>query len=218
MALDFLSDVADIGSFAAGLASLFRKPKQPEGYQELLAASRRGQDLAEQLANPNDPRFLARVDEEEGRIRSDAARSIKDILTANRRAVARTGTGLLFNPERRDETASSMMADAFEKSRDAARTNVRSYLASALQANNIAMGGFSNAAQIGTVNDAISRGNPASGLDALFKGIKAVSNKPPAFLGSMFGATKPLDGSNNLQSSQGFSDAWGLPQSYSARV
>lgn len=198
MALSFLEDIGDVGSFAAGLGSLFRRQKQPEGYSELLSAARTSRDLSEQLSNPNDPRFIARVNEEEGRIRGDFAKAINDAITANRRNLARGGMGLMINQDRRDETAASAMADSFEKSRDAARQNVRGYLSAALQANGVAMGGFSNAARLGAGVDALNRANQNSGYDALFKGLKTLGKNPPGFVDSIFGG-KALNGSDNLQ-------------------
>lgn len=126
---------------------------------------RAGQDvsrIARALADPDDPMFQRLAGQEEGIITRDYARALRELGTANLRATARTGQGIL-NPERRDEALAGAFAKSLADRKRAARQQAREYLSGALQANQAVAGAF--APQIAA--DQRERERRASGMQFL---------------------------------------------------
>lgn len=195
---------AALGSVALGAASLLQDNDPPAGSEELMAGSRRAREISDMLANPNDPRFLQLVDQEEGRIRGDFAQALKELRIANQRATARGGAPML-NPERRDEAIAMASARGLEQARTRARENARAYLQAAAGANQMSMGGFANAANINGTVDALGRMNRSNALQTIFGGVHALSRPAPQMqpgqetvggrlMSTLFGGSSPLNG------------------------
>jgi hypothetical protein len=177
MALSFLSDLAGVGSFAVGVASLFDKEKRPEGLEDFRLAAQRNRDISDQLMNPNDPRFQALAGQEEDKIRGDLASALRELRTTDLRARARTGMGVL-NPERRDESISQALSRGFSDAKERARMNARNYLQAAAAANSGAMSGFAGLTQVNQGINQQNTSNRASGFNAMFRGMDAMGRSP----------------------------------------
>lgn len=109
---------------------------------EVRQAGRDVSRIARALTDPNDPLFLELAQEEEGIITRDFAKALRDLGTANRRMMGRTGGMGILNPERRDEALAGAFAKSFADRKQAARDQARAYLGSALQANRAVAGSF----------------------------------------------------------------------------
>lgn len=191
MALSFLSDLAGVGSFAVGVASLFDKERKPEGLDDFRMAAQRNRDISDQLMNPNDPRFLALAGQEEDKIRGDLSTALKELRTTDLRARARTGMGVL-NPERRDESISQALSRGFADAKERARMNARNYLQAAAAANSGAMSGFAGLTQMNQGINQQNTANRASGFNAMFRGMDALGRSPR--LGGSVLSRGPLNG------------------------
>ena len=199
---DFLEDLTrndalDLGQAAVGIGGLLLGNREPKGMEELRGLAAQQAGLVASM-NPNSPAFKAQTDIEEQDIRARNLQAIKDAMVANRRAVARTGMGLFFSPERRDEQVSRALMQGYEQSRSAARNAARGYLQSALQANQIAMGAQSALVGANAQQQQRTRGNVASGLEALFR-----TARTPTIGGSILNGNPrgtPLDGMSRFES------------------
>lgn len=135
MSLGFLDDALGYASAGAGIASLFGGSGGETHVPGFIkAAGKSNYQIGQMLMNPQDPRFLDLVGQEEGDIRSGVQGGLHELLITDQRARARGLSGLL-EPERRDEGISSASATAFEQARNEARNRVRSYLLSAANVN-----------------------------------------------------------------------------------
>jgi len=204
---DWLQGAAAAGSLVAGVTSLLDDPDPPQGSAELMEGSRRAREISDILSNPNDPRFLQLVDQEEGRIRGDFASSLKQLRIANQRATARGGAPML-NPERRDETMARATAWGMEEARNRARENARAYLMASAQANQMSMGGFAQSAGIDGGLNSLNRMNRANAMQAAFGGAYALGQPAPTtkpgqqtvggkLFGNLFGGGNMLNGGQN---------------------
>ena len=168
MALGFL----DVLSFGAGLISSFKKKKNPPGYEQMVANSEFANKVRDALADPNNPWFKQLVGDEESRMRGDYASSLKDLRNADLRA-RRRGGGFL-NPERADSAIAMSFAKGAQDIQTQARVNARSYLASALQANQAGFGSFAQATGVAAKTQAQNQNSRAGGLEALLRGMKTM--------------------------------------------
>ena len=102
-------------------------------------------EIADMLAQgERSPAFASLVDEEDSGLRNDHIRAINMFMQQDRRQQNRAfGTGSI-NPERRDEMRAGALMNAFENSRQTARSNARTLLTAAAGANNMALQGFTN--------------------------------------------------------------------------
>lgn len=200
--LDFLGDLTrndalDIGQAAIGIGGLLLGNREPKGMDQMRNLASQQQALIASM-DPNSPGFKAQTDIEEQDIRSRNLQAIKDAMVANRRAVARTGMGLFFSPERRDEQVSRALMQGYEQSRSSARQAARGYLSSALQANQIGMGAQAQIVGANERQQQRTRGNVASGLEALFR-----TARTPTIGGSILNGNPqgtPLDGMGRFES------------------
>lgn len=165
-----VGDLIGIGATAAGAYRAFKGPPDvPDEYKREMA---RQDEILQMLTNPNDPRFKAQVDQEEGRIKYDFARDLQRVMTANNRNMARTGGYGLFDPERRDEAIASATKMGHANAKSAARQQVRNYLTQAL-------GGSATLA--GQFQPIINQNNEQwrstnLGIKTLFEGAQALAN------------------------------------------
>lgn len=213
---DVLGLIGGLGSAAAGIYSLFEdQPKPvavPPQFDAYNAAAQRSAQIAAQLANPNDPGFLALAAQEEEKGRRDLIEALNQLRINNQRATARTGMGTL-NPERRDEAISMATARGFMEAQDRARQNARAYLQQSLAANNAAAGQFFNAAQfqsgLDLQNQQIAQTNrrdTASGFQGIFSTLASLG-QPRIDFRSL------LNGNPKQTQSRGYSpsDYWSNP-------
>ena len=199
---DFLDDALGLASAGAGLASLFGGGDGLHGWQErgLKGATRRNTEIAEMLQNPQDPRFLSAVGEEEELVRSGAQSGIRELMVADQRQRARGLSGLL-EPERRDEGIASATATAFEQARNEARNRVRAYLESAANVNASLYGGIPQSIQ-------------PQGINTNLLGIAGAFDLARAGLGAFNGGGAPNTGSVTNINIPGGQQGYGLPSIY----
>lgn len=196
----FLGDILGIGQAAAGIAGLFfDQPKVPKQAKAAIAAQ---QGITEQLLNPNDPRFLALVQEEEDRVRRDFAEAIGQYMRSRQHYGSRGF--YTVNPERRDESVAHAFTQMNAEARDRARANARAYLLSAAQANNMAVNLIN---PLYGVEEA-GRQQTASGIAGAFQTGRALLNGDP---GQTPGLASPTGGSSRPRNSVMIDKSQGLP-------
>jgi len=109
MAFDFLDTLSGVIDIGAGLYDAFRKhdSRSADAMYAMLGAS----------VDPNSPQFknLAALFAE--RSKSDAIKNIQMMMNQNAREKARGGSGFIVNPERRDESRTAALNEAFMKAR-----------------------------------------------------------------------------------------------------
>lgn len=165
-------------SAAIGIGSLFKRNKNPPGYDQMAQAAEKNNAIVEALLNPDtNATFQGLARGEEEKIRSDFADALRQLRSTNTRARARGG-GFL-NPERTDSSLAMAAARFLPTARDQARANARSYLMSALQGNNATLGGYGQVAQIGGAINQQNQQNRLGGIEALLTGAKGLLNGDP---------------------------------------
>jgi len=161
-------DAVALAGNVIGIARDLQSPKKPEALGYLDQASRRSADIAKALSQPDLGKYSGLVDAEQNAINRGAARDIYDLANADRESRVRSASGVgMFNSDRRDETITREFIRQREASRDAARTNARTYLTAALNANNIAIGGYGQVADIQTGLNDQSYDRQSLGLEQL---------------------------------------------------
>lgn len=187
--MGFLSDLAAVGAFGVGVASMFMGDDETEGERLARQAAEERKQIMEAL-NPNSAEGRAMIDAEEGQIRSDFAESVRQLIAQNNRATARGKAGVFLNPERRDETVSRMFIRNNDESRNQAQQKVQNQLLQRLNANGASIGAYGQLGQAEAARSAGNRQRMASGLEAIFTGMSALDNRM-AKPNTQYGYTAP---------------------------
>ena len=195
MAFDFLNDVpwetlgavGTLAGRAGGLYNMFRSQnpyKDIPALQEMVNNAAASREYLNASVNPQHPFFQNLQAIYNQQLREQAANSVREMFTQARRGQASGQSGLLVNPERRDETSAKALAQAFMGARMKSQEMAR-------QALENAAGGFAklnySMAQPAQIQGEYAGANRANrlqgfqGLSNLFTGInlpRATSNKP----------------------------------------
>lgn len=168
--MGLLSTIAGLGATAVGAASLFKKPREPEGYGELLESARYSTELAK-LMDPRSQGFQGLVGQEEERLRGNFAADLADLMRTNRRS-QRLGWGPVLNPERRDETIAGAVTMGREEMRAKARDNILRYLSGAAGAARGATAAYSAPVNVSMGMQDRAQTGRMGGYEALFGGLR----------------------------------------------
>lgn len=106
--------------------------------------------LTQAQLNPNNPIFKELAAGEDQLIQSDFLRGLRDMITANQRASARTGRRGFLNPERMDEQITGATAMNAQKARAQARINAYGKLDNMISGLKSLAGGYQSQAGLET--------------------------------------------------------------------
>ena len=184
--------LAQLAPAIGGIAALFGNKRDPYSdipmLQDWVNRLTAAKTYSEASLDESSPYFknISAVQEEKNR--SDLIAAIKQMMIQNRRAKARGSVGFGVNPERADETRSSMIAQGFYTAQQRARDQARSILMSAAQAQQGLAGAYAAPSQIFASSADAQRGDRAG----IYEGIgKVISGLPDIFSGKS-GGSQPL--------------------------
>jgi len=152
MALGFLGTASAIVNIAGGAATIarsFQKPDQPGVLPGMTEAAQRADEIAKALGQKDLGKYGYLIDNEQDAINRESSSALKELMIADRRqsTTSASGRGILPD-EQRDEILAREYIRGRETQRERARSAARTYLTGALQANNVALGGYGQVSPI----------------------------------------------------------------------
>jgi hypothetical protein len=105
--------------------------KKPNPYKEARRTMYKANEFAAAAADPRSAMYKAATEEEASPLRSQALAGIENMYKIARRAKARGDMSSIVNPERRDETRSRAIMQAFEQASVLGRQQAQSRLTNA---------------------------------------------------------------------------------------
>ena len=171
-------DAAELAIGAGGVAASFfggekNQAAGPAILPSMIEASNRSGQIAKALTKSDLGEYGYLADDLQAEARRSDAGALKDLMRLDKQSRVNSASGLgVFQGDRRDETLAREWIRARETSQQKARDTARAYLTQALNANNVAMGGFGqvagqqnaiNAAEDARFNRQLETGYAASG-------------------------------------------------------
>lgn len=166
MALGFLA-AASLASTGMGMLQAFRGRDEPEGLAQQRQSLADATTYGRAAINPESPHFRAVSALDEAQRKRDIVQVMNEIMKVQNRARARGVVGPLTNPERRDETIASIIADRFARTGDQSRQHAQGALQGAAAGARGTAAGYQGPVQTSANVEGANFGDRMAGIESI---------------------------------------------------